>query len=199
MKYFKIKISNFKSGFTLVEMLVAVGLFTVIASFSIGAVLMIFDANRNARASKTVVDNLNLSLENMVRTVRFGTNYHCDSDEGNGNLGDPDDCLGGGDRLAVTFRQNSIDYIVVYRKCGNAIETSMTEWGEGQCNDPNMLPITSADTVIEYVRFYVLGSVAGNSEQPFAIAVIKGYVGSKPSSQSSFSIQTVMSQRGLDL
>lgn len=179
-------------GFTLVEMLVAVGLFALIASFALGAVLSIFDANRKARSSKTVVDNLNLSIENMQRTVRFGGNYHCGS---SGSLFSPQNCPNGDSLLAVTFKNN----LIVYKFCSDSKSIRRSDiTGETNCN--NMTQITSSDTVIEYVRFKVFGSeVSNNNEQPYILAVIKGYVGTRPTSQSSFSIQTLMSQRKLDI
>lgn len=182
-------------GFTLVEMLVAIGLFTLITSISLGAILSIFDANRRSRSAKTVVDNLNFSIENMVRTVRFGNDYHgfgggCDDDD----LEDPQDCSIGGDGLAVQFEGDT----VVYRFCEDTNDIRWSTDGESDCDDNDMSPITSSDTVIEAAKFYVFGTNTSDNNQPYVIAVIRGYVGNKPTSQSKFSIQTVMSQRILD-
>ena len=197
------KILNFKKGlpreakrsrgFTLVEMLIAVTLFTLIATFSLGAVLSIFDANRRTQSTKTVVDNLNLSIENMVRTVRFGDNYHCDASDL--PLDGPDDCddnTDGSEFLAVQFDGNTI----IYRLCGTAIYKSET--GNPDCSGASTGPITSSDTVIQRLRFYVFGTDTSDTNQPYVIAVIKGYVGNKPTIQSIFSIETLMSQRKLD-
>jgi len=141
----------FKKGFTLVELIIAVTLFTVIASFSIGAVLSIFDAHRRAQSTKTVVDNLNLSITfNNTRII-----YRW-----NGGINDP---------------------------------IQKSENGGSTYSD-----ITSPDTKIQYLRFYVFDSDTGG-EQPYVIAVIKGYVGNKATTQSSFTIQTLMSQRQLDI
>ncbi len=175
-------------GFTLVEMLVAVALFTVIASFSIGAVLSIFDANRRARSSKTVVDNLNLSIENMARTVRFGNNYYCGISS---NFSSVKDCAVGGTSLSITFEGNRI----IYKWDGgedDPIERSIN--GGSSYTD-----ITSPETVIEYLKFYVFGTDSSpDTNQPYVIAVIEGYSGNKSTAQSRFSIQTLMSQRALD-
>lgn len=184
----KFKITGKQKAFTLVEMLIAVSLFIVIVTMSIGSLLSIFDANKRAQSSKTVVDNLNLSIENMARSVRFGKTYHCDN--GIGTLTSPADCAGG-TRFAVNFKGSTI----VYRwngGSGNPIERSDDGGGSYKA-------ITSPDTVIEYVSFYVFGSTVGDTSQPYVIVVIRGYVGSKPTSQSRFAIETIMSQRELDL
>ena len=179
-----------KKGFTLVELLIAVALFVTIATFAMGAVLAIFDANRNARFSKTVVDNLNISIENMARTVRFGTRYHCDS--GSGSVTFTNDCsTSGGSRIAVLYKGETI----VYRWNGTINDPLEISTNSGV----SYSPITSPDTKIEYVRFYVNGSSVGDNSQPYIIAIIKGYVGNRPTLQSDFNIQTMMSQRKLDI
>lgn len=180
------KTFKLKKGFTLVEMIIATSLFIVVVTVSMGAILSIFEANRSARASKTVMDNLNLALENMARTVRFGTNYHCGNPTG--NLSTPLDCPNGDTFLAVNFEGQTI----VYRKNGTSIQRS----DNGGATYTN---ITSPEnTVIEQLTFYTRGTA--NDSQPYVLVVIKGYSGNpnKPT-KSTFSIQTIMSQRKLDI
>lgn len=175
----------FSAGFTLVELIVAVSLFALVASISLGAVVSIFDANRRAQSAKSVVDNLNLAIENMARTVRFGSRYHCSS----GTYTVPADCSSGATILAVLFNGNT----VVYRLSGTALERSDN-------GGSTYMKITAPEAKIQYLRFYVLGTGTGsNTAQPYVVAVIKGYVGKKPTAQSMFSIETMMSQRKLDL
>ena len=191
---FQFSIFNLKPtrGFTLVELLIAISLFIVVVTISIGAVLSIFDANRKAQSTKTVVDNLNYSIENMARVVRFGDNYHCGT---GGTLSNPQNCpdnVEGNTFLAVTFNGTTI----AYRLNGTAIQRSDNPSG-GESTYKN---ITSSETVVERLRFYVFGATDSPSlEQPYIIVVIKGYVGSKPTFQTSFSVETLMSQRALDL
>lgn len=171
-------------GFTLVEMLVAVGVFVLVTALSLGAILSIFDANRKAKTSKTVVDNLNLSIENMARTIRYGSNYYCGeslvSTEEN-------DCLNGSTAVSVTFENSRI----IYRLNG----TTLQRVEGGQVNN-----ITSPDTKIEHLRFYVDGANEfPNTKQPYIVVVIKGYVGEKANTKTEFSIETMMSQRKIDL
>ena len=175
-----------KSGFTLVEMLIAVGLFATVTSMSIGAILSIFDANRRAVSMQSVMDNLNFSIAEMARTVRFGSNYHCDN--GTGTVTNTADCPGGNARLAVNYNGNTI----IYRLNGTVLETS-TNGGT------SYVPITSPDMVVQYLRFYVSGSTVGDTTQAYVVVVIKGYVGNKLTAQSQFSIQTTMSRRAIDL
>ena len=185
-----------KKGFTLVELLIAVALFVTVATVSIGAVLSIFDANKKARSSKTVVDNLNLSIENMARTIRFGTNYHCGD---TGDLSDPWDCPSnnfeyGDTSMTVTFHDDVLnsDVLVTYR--WDETNKSITR----EYNNGDEENLTSSDTKIEHLKFYVFGTTPGGS-QPYVVAIIKGYVGTRPTNKTEFSIQTLMSQRTLDM
>ena len=184
-KYF-----NPRQGFTLVEMMVATSLFIIVVTISMGAILSIFEANRKAQASKTVMDNLNLALEDMARTVRFGTNHHC---ENTGTLSQPRNCsnnVSGSNFLAVNFKGQTI----VYRRSGNTIQRSNN--GGASYTD-----ITSPQNiVIESLTFRVFGTSQSDYFQPYVLVVIKGYSGNpnRPS-KSTFSIQTIMSQRKLDI
>jgi len=172
------------SGFTLVELIIAVSLFTIIAFFSIGAVLSIFDANRKARSSKTVMDNFNFAVENMVREIRFGTNYYCgESSDISATL----DCSNGGSSISVTFNGVRVSYKIASYAIQKKVGTGSYE------------NITSSDTKVEDVKFYVYNSGSADHMQPYVIAVVRGYVGDKLSSQTKFSIETLISQRKLDL
>lgn len=182
---FNKKFLNSKSGFLLVEMIIAITLFVLIAVLSVGSVLSIFDANKRAQSSKTVVDNLNLSIENIARIVRFGSNYYCGTSS---NLSSVNDCSGGGGSLSITFSGSRI----IYRLNGNTLQKS--DNGGSTYSD-----ITSPETKIEYLMFYVFGTTLSDNNQPYVIMVIKGYSGNKLTAQSSFSVETLVSQRILDI
>lgn len=175
-------------GFTLVEIIVAVTLFSLVVVISLGAVLTIFDANRRAQSARTAIDNLNLSLEDITRTVRFGSNYHCDNSGSPDDLDEPQNCPNGDNMLAITFNGEVIAYRL--NSSTNALERSV--------DGGSYTKVTAPEMVVQYLRFYVYNS-DDDGEQPYVISVVKGYVGSKPTIQSSFSIQTTMSQRALDL
>ena len=64
------KRKNENKGFTLIEMIMSVAVFTVVALIAAGALLAIADANRKAQAFKSVVNNLNFALESVARNLR---------------------------------------------------------------------------------------------------------------------------------
>jgi len=186
------------SGFTLVELIVAVALFAIIVFISLGALLSIFDANRKSQASKTVVDNLNIAMENMARLVRYGSNYHCDynNETDLGSFSSVANCDGGDTNpdantlLAFNFEGDTIVYRL--KPGGHSIQKS--ENGGSAYTD-----ITAPEMVVEYLQFRVFGTNPSDNNQPYVLVIIKGYVGSKPTLQSSFSLEVMMSRRILDI
>ncbi len=63
-----------KKGFTLVEMIVSLAVFMVVAVIAVGALLKITDANRKSQALKTAINNINYALDAMSREMRTGKN-----------------------------------------------------------------------------------------------------------------------------
>ena len=81
---FQFSIFNFqfrakRAGFTLVEMIVSLALFSVVAVIAIGALLKVIDANDKAQSIQSAVTNLNFALESMSRDLRTGTDYDCET------------------------------------------------------------------------------------------------------------------------
>jgi prepilin-type N-terminal cleavage/methylation domain-containing protein len=168
-------------GFTLVEIMVSVSIFLIIVTISMGAILGVFSANRKARSQKTIMNNLNLSLEAMSREMRFGSKYHC----GSGPITTTQDCNSGD--TSVSFLSQDGKQIT-YKLNGTSIEKSVDSSG--------LIPVTSSDVSILNLKFYVIGSTFGDTMQPKVIIVVKGYAGTK--SRSDFSLETMVSQRQID-
>jgi len=66
-------------GFSLVELIVALGLFASIMTIATTAYLVMINANRNAQSISAGTNNLTYALENMARNIRIGTRYSCDT------------------------------------------------------------------------------------------------------------------------
>lgn len=174
-----------KSGFTLVELMVSVSIFSLVMVICMGSIITVLDANRKSQNMRAVMDNLNSSLEGMTRTIRFGTNYHCGS---TGTLTQPLDCVNGNSSL-TTLSSGGVS--TTYSLSGGRIIRS-----EGG----NNYYVTSPDIVVQSLTFYVLGSAPypGNLSQPRVIVSVSGYSGTDLDTRSSFSLQTTMSQRKID-
>ena len=67
-----------RSGFTLVEFIVAIGLFSIIVAVAIGSVFRVLRTERQAASLIAANSNVSLVLEQMSREIRTGTNF-CNS------------------------------------------------------------------------------------------------------------------------
>ncbi|MCX6702244.1 MAG: type II secretion system protein [Candidatus Zambryskibacteria bacterium] len=180
-----------KKGFTLVELMVSVSVFVIIMVISMGSILSIFDANRKSQSLRTVMDNLNFTMEAMTRTIRFGTNYHCDATLGDISTPAPRDCNLGASSIVVKASDGKK---VAYKLSDGRITRSI--------NGGVDYFVTSSDVTITDLKFRVVGStpysVGNDLYQPQAIITISGFSGIKATTKSSFSLETTVSQRMFD-
>lgn len=66
-----------RAGFTLVEMVVSLAIFSIVAVVALGALVKIIDTNKKAQTLQSSITNLNFALESMSREMRVGTSYYC--------------------------------------------------------------------------------------------------------------------------
>lgn len=202
------KNSNAKTakGFTLVEMIVAIGLFTIALFITSSAFLSVLNADRKSRATRTAMDNLNLSLEDMARRVKTGSIYNCGG--GAGTM----DCSPGGSILAITDQNGER---IIYKRgtgssavtagsgasgCGTGFNTSQGCIVRDKAS--TALRVTGSDVDITDLQFLVSGStiwdpVGRNTVQPYASIMVEGVTTGKVT--TGFNIQTTVAQRAYDI
>ncbi|OGZ04189.1 MAG: hypothetical protein A2648_01220 [Candidatus Lloydbacteria bacterium RIFCSPHIGHO2_01_FULL_41_20] len=188
------KLPTTKRGFTLIEMLVSVAIFTMVATVGIGSLFAINNSNKKAQITRTVMDNLNFALESMARNLRVGSEYHCDFTTG--IITQVADCAGGADSIAFEGYKgdsnNETDQIV-YRFNGTTqqIERSVN-------SGATFFGLTAPELSIDTMTFFVTGTPAGDFKQPRVVIVIRGSVFYKNGVKSEFNIETTVSQRKID-
>jgi len=172
-----------RKGFTLIELMVAMSIFIVVMTISMGSILGVFDANRKSRSLKTVLNNLNLAVESMSKEMRFGKNYHC----GSGTVTVPQNCPSG-DTLMSFLSSDNIQ--ITYRLNNQTIEKKL--------DNSDYIAVTAPEIVIDDLTFYTLGAGTGNTLQPKVIIKIQSHAGAD-TGRSDFTLQTLVSQRVLDI
>ncbi len=193
--FFNFKYRDSKEkGFTLAELIVALGVFLVIMNISLGSIISILDAGRKARSLKSVMTNLNFTVEFLSKELKFGDTYYCGTDTTSPHV-QSRSCTGGANPplSSITFT-TSENVDTIYRLTGTQIEKSTD-------NGQTYIGVTSPEITIQDLKFYVFGTApftAPDTEQPRILMIVRGFAGPKQTSQSSFIIQTVISQRGLD-
>lgn len=187
-------------GFTIVEMIVSIGLFITVSLISVGALLSIVGVNKKTQSTESVMNNLGFALESISKTMRVGSNYHCEDVIGEvvpPNLDTPRDCASGGNLLAYERSNGDPDDSsdqVVLRLNGNKIEKSVD-------GGSTFINLTAPEVVINSTdgfRVYVIGSTLGDNLQPKAIILIGGVVSFGEKATTEFNLQTTISQREVD-
>ncbi len=115
-------------GFTLVEMIIAVDIFTVVMIVVIMSVLNISDVQQKTAGLRAINDNLNFGLEVMSREIKSGKDYFSVEDS-----------------LSFT---NVKDELIVYKLEDNTIKRS-------EDGGNNFLQLTSSEIEIDKLIFNV--------------------------------------------
>ena len=192
-----------KRGFTLFEMIVAIGVFSIIVVISLGSVLTISSSQKKAASFRAVQDNLNFALETMAKSIRVGFDYYCYDDLNpdsnlsisNYNYNGPNDCsinnsVGGNVFIFKAIDVNGLQITKGYRINGTRIEVDSSNDAGG------FIPLTGNDVEIVNGRFYVTG--AEPDKQPMVIIILTGVAGEQGKIQSEAKLQITISQRQID-
>lgn len=195
-----------QSGFTLFEMMVAVGIFSMVVSLASGSALLFHRVHRKALNSQNVLDNVRFAMDSMAREIRTGDNF-CRSTLPNGCVEagteqapadlDPGsftaDCAwedGGCSQFAFREALAINPSTIAYRLQNNAIQKRVgtNSWQN----------ITDPLRTVSRLRFMVSG-IGDPSEQQRVTIIIEvnaSYL-SKPGEESNLLLQTTVAKRKL--
>lgn len=187
-------------AFTLIELMVSVTLFVTVMLISVGALMSLVNANRKARSLESVINNLNVALDGMVRSVRMGSDYNCGALEAPIE-GTNEDCPTGGVIISFTPfgsdpSANGERWVFTYVPPSGTTNGQIFRSRDGGVTD---IPITAPEVSITDMNFYVVGTEPGDTVQPKVVMVVKGRAGSSPKNQTTFYVQATASQRSLDI
>jgi len=214
------------TGFTLLEMLVAVALFALVFVSVSGAIVTIITSYRKVTVDRVNIDNLSTAMESMVRNIKTGSIYHCGptGDIATGQKcpgGQPDGLLDGDAYFSflqaegvVTDSTNFTVYSFLSCTnhptepwCGRLLRSD--NGGMNYADGSNSFyPLTDTIDKLEItnLRFYVTGTdpfdpanPASDTAAPRIVVVMQGKVGTDARLKSFFSIQTTITQRIPDI
>ncbi len=198
-------------AFSLVELMVALTIFSVVITMAMGTLLTLMHANTKAQAISTAMTNISFALDNITRTLRVGYNFYC-ADAGTDITGSGADllhtspyngvrsCSSGGGAIVFTHGLDNTKRIG-YRLNNNQIEQRIDKVGVSD----SWVPITSntapSAVVLRNMRFTLVGASgvgAGDIEQPRVSLYIDGYVDGGARGQTDFRVQSNVTQRILN-
>lgn len=178
------------TGFTLIEMIVSLGVFSVALLISISAILSVSAAQKKAVALQNAEDNFRFAFEAIAKEIRTGRDFFCD-DVAPPPGYVPKDCATG-ERL-LTF-QNARGQTISYEYESNSGRLQKT------VDRLSTTFLTSGLVHINDFKFYVVGTGAATADlrQPRVTMLLKGTAGVSEAEQVTLRLQTTVSQRRLD-
>lgn len=209
-------------GFTLIEIIVSLGIFAIVATVALGALVKIISANKKAQTILASVTNINYALETMSREMRVGRNYYCNNvsvsklnDSFDESILDasstkcPDGISSGtlganngtviaftSTRVDTTHACNLITAYLFYKDSSNKFPLYKAE--QSVCQAPGsdvylFEPILDQSVAVD--SYYVKVSATNEDPYPRATLRISGFAGTVEKDKTYFDIQTVISAR----
>lgn len=201
--YNKKKYLRKNQGFLLAELIVAIFLFSLFATVSIGSVINLLDANRKTHSLKSITNNLNQALDSMTKEMAVGKRYAC------GSGATPLDCPFPGGGTSITFLSNedmngdgTLNDAITYRFVPADTEAGTNGYIEREIstlNGGHAVRMTAHEVNITDMVFFVTGTTpftSSDTYQPKVVIWIDGTTTDAPrGTDSSFHIQTSVTQR----
>lgn len=203
-------------GFTLVEIIVSLAIFSIVAVIAVGALVRILGSNRQAQSLQTSVNNMSFALESMSRELRTGRNYVCTvgssySFTAGGTL-TPAQCdgTGQGNGVVLAFFSSNVatpgfganpncNLVYAYRivPAGSVWEVDKAE--QPDCThglaSTDFYPIMSSSTALTGYKLIVSKPSGGYAKVFIRLA---GYSGTRAQDRRYFDVETAVSERILD-
>lgn len=190
---------NNKKGFTLIEMIVSVFIFSIVMTVAAGSILSIMQSNKKAQSLKAVMNNMNLSLESIVKDIKFSTGsfnvynriYMFTGTE----MYDDSECP---NNLSCTFHlgddPNSGIYLTLELITGTLDEYQFIIFKEDAGTGLMKKNYISADDIsIDYLNFELLSTNGAGGNGDTVTVNLSGIAG-KSETATDFSLQTTINR-----
>jgi len=175
--------SSKQNGFTIIEMMVSIGLFVMVLTVSMSALLAVVDGYRKAQTLGVASDSSKLILEDMTRSIVQGNSFHCDKDDTTPIVTEPNSCSSGANSLVLQSNEGGqIEYWLL----NNEVWKKNVDGSSGRLSNTDVVVITDLTFIVE----------AGESgdDQPRVMVKLSGDVG-QGDELSHFDVQTTVTQR----
>ena len=171
----KRNLKNKKSGFTIIEMMIAIAIFLIVVMIGMGALLNANAIHRKTQNTRSIMDNLSFIMEDMSRNIRTGSEYSLDGDTSFSFL---------------PANETTNHWKYFFDNNGNLEKTDSS--GTSVLNSPEISFSTFGS------GFTVVGQNPSDDQQPFVTIRLVGKI-SSPNGDIPFNLQTSVSQRAIDI
>lgn len=183
--------SRNRNGFTLIEVLVAVGIFSFVVAIAVGGFARALRSQREIAGLAAANTAASLAVEQMSREVRTGIDFRCDL-----GLGNIQTCPAGGAETSRIVFTNANFEEVAYCLHQNGVWRGV---GSAACGTGASEKITGDNLIVKNLVFTVFGAELGDDLPP-RVTIFLGASPTEKTIQSlSVNIQTTVSSRVLDV
>lgn len=173
-------------GFTLIEIIVSVGLFSVVMLVSTAAYLTIITLDKEARATNELVVNLSFAVDSISRNIRTGKNYSCAG-------------VGNGTCSQFSFTDSQEQQVTYLMKGTTVAQCVFPKDDTTACNSSLAVSLTDPRITVTTLIFNVRGVGLSDSREPQTTMSIRGTMPSARGRSVQFTLQTSATQRYLEI
>jgi prepilin-type N-terminal cleavage/methylation domain-containing protein len=173
MQFFPFK-NKYSHGFTLMEVMVSVSIFSIIITIGIGSLLTINTTVQQTRADRQAMDSLSYVLDTMTRQIRTGMDYEGGGSSISFKRQDGDVSSGGSGEEIIFFEQDNQIFMSI---AGNSFDITpvnviMNNLDFEIINDTGMpyVTIRMSATVQSGKRDSALAIQTGVSQRTFPVS-----------------------------
>ena len=177
---FRFSLASQRGGFTLLEMVVSFGIFSVVIIVAIGAVLAINNAQIKASNIQNIQDNLRFAVESMTKEMRTGRAF--------APFGGSSPAYAG-----VSFTRSDNTQVGYCRE-----GTALRKISGGGTNCASAAVVTGESIVIEQLTFYIIGHGAGSADGQPRVTVSLSARSRDPKLETTLRLQTTVVPRERD-
>lgn len=184
---------NTQKGFTLVEVLVAIGLFSIIVAIAAGGFITALRTQRQVAALIEAQSNASLAIEQLAREARTGYLFCHDA----GGTGD-----GNCDATGPANTYSNLDFYTAEGEhvCYSLVGGELQRSSGGGCASGTGQSVTGENVSVKYLQFIVIGNQEDDHWNP-RITILMGIApsSSDPTLESDvLNLQTTVSARTID-
>ncbi len=187
-----------EKGFTILEVMIAMTIFTVVVTIGIGSVLTAINQHYSTQNTRTVMDSLNYSMEDMARNIRLGFNIRC----GASPLVDSSGMVV---PLSCPLASDAHNIVTFNAQDGSVLSYAISTPSSGvsqilkQKGSSAVEIVTPPEVKMDFADsgFTVRGAEPGDGAQPSVIIRLSGTITYK-GIDSKFAIETAVTPRALD-
>ncbi len=186
------------SGFTLVELLITIALFSILVSIAIGGFVRALRAEREVSAMMFSESNISIALEEMTREMRTGYLF-CHA-AGGSQPSATCSCSVTSDGImnGVQIETWTCKNIEFYNANGEKVDYELQNGVLERADNDQLQPITSNNVDVTYLDFTIFGNLETDNWNPRVTVAASVEPNDTTISWPTANLQTTVSARGID-